>query len=349
MSEANAHPLAEQVDIAAGGIAALRQHIDRLAHGTGAHGGKRHAMAQIGARRKEGEHVEGDIARPDQIAAVEVGVDLAESGVDGGRRVALAHGGAQRDARIVEDLEALRLAAGVEQPCPFPFVQAQADRLAADAERLGDLALADRARETDVAALGNADIVGGIEQPVGERNVAVAQEMGRLDGERRDQPLHRQADEAAADRLDLGENRHKQREGDAVEIAGKKRARRGAADILAVDEAGGNELELAEGLAGNDMLDMTGQPRLAGRQHQLDNAARAGRSGIGREGDEDRVGRIAGLIDRLVALGLPAGARLLRDPLDERRVGSAEQAHGRQDIGNILAIHTVTMLAMRAR
>ena len=119
--------------------------------------------------------------------------------------------------------------------------------------------------------------------------------------------------------------------------------------MAAVDETGGDEFELAEGIAGDDMFDVAGQPRLAGRQHQLDDAARADRAGIGREGDEDRVGGIAGLIDRLVGLGLAPGARLLRNPLEERRVGSAEQAHGRQDVGNIVAIHTFTMLAMRAR
>ena len=133
--------------------------------------------------------------------------------------------------------------------------------------------------------------------------------------------------------------RREQREGDAVEIAGEKRARRGAADIFAVDEAGGDELELAEGLACDDMLDMAGQPRLAGRQHQFDDAARADRCGVGRKGDEDRVGWIAGLVDRLVGLGLAAGARLLRDPLEERRIGAAEQAHRRQHLGNIFAIH----------
>ena len=86
MSEAEAHPLAEQVDIAAGGVAALRQHVDRLAHGAGAHGGERDAMAEIGARRKKGQHVEGDVAGPHQIAAVEIGVDLAERRLDRRRR-----------------------------------------------------------------------------------------------------------------------------------------------------------------------------------------------------------------------------------------------------------------------
>ena len=109
--------------------------------------------------------------------------------------------------------------------------------------------------------------------------------------------------------------------------------------MSAVDQAGGDELELAEGVARDDMLDVAGQPRLAGRQHQFDDAARADRLRFRRKGDEDRVGGIAGLVDRLVGLRPAAGTRLLGDALEERRVGAAEQAHRRQDAGNIFAVH----------
>ncbi len=206
MAETQPHAVAQQIDIAARGVAAMSQNIDRLPHGTGAHAGERDPMTEVGAGGKEHQHVEGDIACPDQFAMVEVRVDLGQCVGERTGHVATADGGAERDARIVKDLEALRLAASIEQACPLPLVQAQADRLAGNAQRLGDFALADGARKAHVPPLCDAEVVSGIDQPIGERDVAIAEKMGGPDIQGGDQAIHGQADQPAAHRLHVGED-----------------------------------------------------------------------------------------------------------------------------------------------
>jgi hypothetical protein len=157
------------------------------------------------------------------------------------------------------------LPTGVEQPGALPFVEAEAHRLAGDAQRLGDLALADGARETHVPALGDAEIVGRFDEPVGEGHVAVAEELGRFDVECRYQPIERQLDEAGAHRVGFGEQRRQQRERNAVEVGRHDGACRRAPDCPPAAESGGDELELAERIAGNDVLDVRLVAGLAGR------------------------------------------------------------------------------------
>ena len=309
--------------------------------------GERHAVAQFRARGKEHQHVERHIAGPDELAAIEVGVDLGECGVDRATGIVLADGRTQRNPRVVENLEALRLASGVEKTGALPFVEAQADRLAADAQCVGNLALTDGAREAHMASLCDTDIVGGVEEPVGECNVAIAQHVGRPDVERRDQALHRKTDQPATDGLGFGNDRRQKRIGNPVKFAGDDCPRGRTPDDLALDQTGSHELELAEGITGDDVLGVRLQAVIVGGQHQLDDAARADCGRIGGKREEDGLGRIAGLIDQFAGSRLSSGARLLRDALEGGRISAAKQPCRLQYTCNVFSIHTFTKPAIR--
>ncbi len=90
------------------------------------------------------------------------------------------------------------------------------------------------------------------------------------------------------------------------------------------------------------MLDVNLRAGVAGRQRQFDDRPRADGGGIGGKCREDRVGRVAGLVDQLVRADLPAGPRLLRQAREERRIGAAEQTEGIKDTRNVFTAHAFT-------
>ena len=226
--------------------------------------------------------------------------------------------------RIVDHLEAR--GGGRDEARALPFLEAAADRLAADAELLGDLRLAELSRETDPVGGGDAEIGGIFDEPVGEHDVGVLVALAVLRPDRVDEAAGGKSQEARADRRVDVEERREVGPGQRDDARGRQRPRHGRARRLARIEAGSDQLHLAENVAFHDAGEA--QRRAGAVLGEADLHERLGAAlGAGpRVGEQiDAVGRLAGLEDRLAGSKRAAARPERGEPPPHFRVGGLEE------------------------
>ena len=145
---------------------------ERGASGAATGNGKDGAMLELGAAREITQEIECEVAGAEIVAARQRLVDAGH-----GAAVLLARTlDRQRcdpvDALDVADNE-MCAARGRNQTAAAPFVQAQADGFARDAEVAADILLRNRGAEAHLTALPDSEIAGALDHPTSERDVRI--------------------------------------------------------------------------------------------------------------------------------------------------------------------------------
>ena len=186
--------------------------------------------------------------------------------------------------------------------------------------------LRDLAREAHAIALGDADVSGKLDQPVGEQEIGQGVYLLMLLHQRRHQALRADADDARAEHAvgfdQLGEKGKRERH----DGGGSEREGRGGALGALRQHALLQELELAENLAMHDALEA--EQALAGGRLQFDLDQRIDVEpfcmGARAEQEIDGFSQVAGAEHRLAG---SKRAQAEPRPLEKRERGVARPAH----------------------